>query len=115
MTTQMTREQCDEVIEYFGHKGCSTTFIGDVLEKIKTGWLVHKQGWEEFDFRSSGNFGSVVEKWFPLCLNTSLQQILAEAEWEHTEMERMLRVSEPKIQPPAAELFEFLHSLIPTK
>lgn len=109
--TTITKDIANEVIEYFNPKGYTHTFIGDVLQEMEF-CLWNK----EFTSKQCiGSESKLLGLWRKLNFKKSLQEILADAEWKHTEMERMLRVSEPKLQPPAAELFVFLHSLIQSK
>jgi len=108
--TQITREQCDEVIEHFNPNGYTHTLIGDVLEKAR--------GYTETPLWSD----RLVDKW-KACgsLSKSLQEIRNEAEWEEKKLGNFKDRKEKGelfidvLKPPAADLFIFLRDLISSR
>ena len=93
--------------------------IGDVLEKTGgTGGTVYQD--------QDDKILELYYKWDDCGVSKSLQQILEKAEWETAPMLPTLKLNKKSpldstveikqvLKSPAAELFSFLHSLIPTK
>jgi len=82
--------------------------IGDVLEKTGgTGGTVYQD--------QDDKILELYYKWDDCGVSKSLQQILEKAEREDEFSTRTEFVEHHEVLAPAAELFSFLHSLIPTK
>ena len=129
--TQIKKEKCQQVIEYFSPKGYenpdgSKTFVsadhillGDVLEKLKlNAGQIHDTDEENQKILTLvKRWGSCEKQNTIISLSRSLQQILEGAEWETKcpyKNEDCPHCS-TILLPPASELFAFLFSLMPQK
>ena len=107
---QITKTEADQVVEYFSSHGTKNPdgLIGDVLEKTGgTGGTVYQD--------QDDKILELYYKWDDCGVSKSLQQILEKAEREDEFSTRTEFVEHHEVLAPAAELFSFLHSLIPTK